>query len=83
MVWLISLKIFVSMLIIGLILRFIAEKTINVNFKTWGKNGDVNLKAVYKENWFLGFLLTVNGVCENLSLLGIIVGIPLYFVLHI
>lgn len=57
MVWLISLKIFVSMLIIGLILRFIAEKSINVNFKAWSKNGDVNLKAVYKENWFLGFFI--------------------------
>jgi hypothetical protein len=68
---------------IGIILRFFAENSINGLKGSWSKNGRDNLKIIWKENRFLGLLLSIEGICGNLGLLGFIIGIPLYFIFHI
>ena len=82
-IWQMSLGILICITIIGLILRYIAEQSISGLHGSWTRKGKDNLKIVFKENGFLGILLSIEGVCSNLALLGIIIGIPLYFIFKI
>lgn len=78
----IALKCFivvVLMAVIGIVLRTIAESELDADI-SWSKNGKLALSQLRKKNALLAALISLEGVIGNVSLAGMIVGIPLYFI---
>jgi hypothetical protein len=71
------------MLPLGLLLRAIADKTIDNRFLSWTKNGKLLMKRVKEANLLLWLLICMEGIIGNFSLIILIISIPIYFIWHI
>jgi len=77
-VYLICLLTIITMVPVGLLLRYATEKTLDRDF-FWMKEGKEAMCLIWKNNKFLWLLLALEGIISNFALLGFIIGIPLYF----
>jgi len=68
-----------SMLPIGLFLRKYSEQALGQEFN-WKKEGKTALRLLREKNPFAALLLSLEGVISNIALVGVVVGIILYFV---
>jgi hypothetical protein len=64
---------------ISLLLRKIAADYLPSDF-SWTNNGKLAFLLLLKKNAFLAVLIALEGVIANISLAGVIIGIPLYFI---
>lgn len=67
-----------SMLPFGLFLRKHSEQVLGQEFK-WRKEGKTALRLLREKNPFVALLLSLEGIISNVALVGVAVGIILYF----